>query len=204
MTTVASKKRLDVIACARTLFLSNGYQATSMDRIAQEAGVSKRTVYKHFADKSTLFGAVVDGLYHDILASADPVPADDVPIGAALDRFARQLLQSARRPSVVALLRLVIAEGRHEPSLAERFYAHGKKRTLDRLAGLIRDRTEAGELAVDDPRLAALQFLGSLKEITFWPMVLNTPPLYGDDEAIGRAVELFLSRYGTGRETRHE
>ena len=204
MTPVASKKRLDVIACARTLFLSHGYQATSMDRIAQEAGVSKRTVYKHFADKSSLFGAVVDGLYQDILVSADPMPADDAPIGAALERFARQLLQSARRPSVIALLRLVIAEGRHEPELAERFYAHGKKRTLDRLAALIRNRTETGELAVDDPPLAALQFLGSLKEITFWPMVLNTAPLYGDDEAISRAVELFLSRYGTSRETPHE
>ena len=43
-------KRLAILEAAKTLFMRNGYEGSSMDAIAAEAGVSKLTVYNHFTD----------------------------------------------------------------------------------------------------------------------------------------------------------
>ena len=48
-----------ILAAAERAFLASGFGAVSMDAIAREAGVSKATVYAHFAGKEELFGAVI-------------------------------------------------------------------------------------------------------------------------------------------------
>ena len=55
----STRKRKAIVEAATTTFLENGYLGTSMDEIAALAGVSKQTVYKHFADKEGLFSEVV-------------------------------------------------------------------------------------------------------------------------------------------------
>lgn len=49
-----------VLDAAVQVFLANGFDQTSMDAIAARAGVSKTTVYAHYADKLALFRAVVE------------------------------------------------------------------------------------------------------------------------------------------------
>src|SRR5262249_49212382 len=55
----SGRKRRAIMDAATTLFLRQGYPGTSMDQIAARAGVSKQTVYKHFADKERLFVEIV-------------------------------------------------------------------------------------------------------------------------------------------------
>ena len=64
------RKRSAILDAATTLFLRNGYLGTSMDEIAALARVSKQTVYKHFADKESLFAAIVAAA---VDAAGDPV-----------------------------------------------------------------------------------------------------------------------------------
>src|SRR5690554_1573732 len=52
-------KREAILQAAQQLFLRSGYEGTSMDAIATEAGVSKLTVYSHFTDKETLYAAAI-------------------------------------------------------------------------------------------------------------------------------------------------
>ena len=59
--TRSEEKRAQIIEAATKLFMKSGYGAVSMDAIAARANVSKRTVYGHFADKATLFIAIMDG-----------------------------------------------------------------------------------------------------------------------------------------------
>ena len=56
----SARKRLTILSAGRDLFLSHGYQGTSVDQIAATAEVSKQTVYKHFGDKHELLLAIVD------------------------------------------------------------------------------------------------------------------------------------------------
>ena len=53
------EKRAGILEAAKDLFLARGFEATSMDAVAQAAGVSKLTVYNHFQDKDTLFLSAV-------------------------------------------------------------------------------------------------------------------------------------------------
>ena len=55
-----SKKRATILDGAVDVFISMGYELASMDKIAETAGVSKRTVYNHFGSKENLFQAIVD------------------------------------------------------------------------------------------------------------------------------------------------
>ena len=58
----AEKSRPDkhdaIIRAASEMFLAEGFDRTSLDQIAQRAGVSKQTIYSHFADKEALFKAI--------------------------------------------------------------------------------------------------------------------------------------------------
>jgi len=54
-----------ILQGAMSEFLANGYAATSMDKVAKTAGVSKATVYSHFGDKEGLFSAVIQDLAED-------------------------------------------------------------------------------------------------------------------------------------------
>src|ERR1700691_1816365 len=68
--TRTARKRRAILGAATTLFLRDGYQATSMDQIAAAAAVSKQTVYKQFADKQSLFREIVADTVAEV---ADPV-----------------------------------------------------------------------------------------------------------------------------------
>lgn len=52
-------RRLYLLKQAQELFLRDGYNATTMERIAQDADVSKATLYKYFSDKDELFVELV-------------------------------------------------------------------------------------------------------------------------------------------------
>lgn len=60
-------KKNHLISCARRLFESEGFNATGIDRILEEAGVAKMTLYNNFGSKDMLIVAVLNDTSHDIL-----------------------------------------------------------------------------------------------------------------------------------------
>ncbi|NLG47976.1 TetR/AcrR family transcriptional regulator [Gordonia sp. (in: high G+C Gram-positive bacteria)] len=55
-----AQRRLQLIEVARGLFAERGFEGTSIEEIAQRAGVSKPIVYEHFGGKEGLYAVVVD------------------------------------------------------------------------------------------------------------------------------------------------
>jgi TetR/AcrR family transcriptional regulator, cholesterol catabolism regulator len=60
-----NEKREEILGVARRLFVETGYDASSMSRIAEEAGVAPNTIYWYFADKDALLIAVLNDLLAD-------------------------------------------------------------------------------------------------------------------------------------------
>ena len=146
---------------ATALFLRSGYQGTSMEEIATQAGVSKQTVYTHFADKERLFTDLVLGA----AGRADPFVeqvvaalADTRDLEEDLRQVARRYLRTVLRPELVQLRRLVIGEAGRFPELARAYYERAPERTLAALASCFGRLAERGLLRADDPALAAAHF----------------------------------------------
>ncbi|MDY0972296.1 TetR/AcrR family transcriptional regulator [Siccibacter turicensis] len=71
------RKREDIIDAAERLFYSNGFHATSTDRICSEAGVSTRTFYRYFPSRGALTEAVMDARKRRFFAALYPAAQPD-------------------------------------------------------------------------------------------------------------------------------
>lgn len=190
----SDRKRAEIVAAAERQFLEFGYGAASMDRIAADAGASKRTVYNHFPSKPDLFRAVVRTLYAGLLEGA-AAPPPGAPAGQALEGFAQAFLRHLASPRVQALIRLIIAENQRFPEITAIYFQEGKEPALSGLGAWLAGEAAARRLAIDDPTLAALQFLGCIKEGVFWPRLLGVETLRPPELVVREAVATFLARY---------
>jgi AcrR family transcriptional regulator len=152
------RSRAAILAAATTLFLRDGYVATTMDGIAEAAGVSKRTVYNNFADKDALFREVVmaaTGVAEAFAADAAAELADPDDLPAALSALARRLLAGATDRRVVQLRRLLIGEAHRFPDLAAEYYRLAPGRVMATLATALSALAASGRLRVTDAERAA-------------------------------------------------
>src|SRR6476620_658019 len=105
----SARKRLTILSAGRDLFLSSGYQGTSVDQIAASAEVSKQTVYKHFGDKRELLLAIVkDALDSTVTPFVDRIAqlADTNDLEADLNAVAGEYLRAVLAEPVMPLRRL--------------------------------------------------------------------------------------------------
>ncbi len=85
----AADRRRQLVAVALDLFAERGFNATTMDDIAERAGVTKPLLYQHFASKRALYLELVDGVSHDMVeaiatsAAAASGPRQQVEAGFA-------------------------------------------------------------------------------------------------------------------------
>lgn len=141
-----------ILACATELFLRDGYASTSMEAVASASGVSKRTLYKRYADKSALLHASIAGLIERWLPGFDAA-LDGVTVEAALLNAARWMVTIALAPEALALNRLMISEAARFPEIVRIARGAGTSSGIARISALLRDR-----IGVTDPVWAAEQF----------------------------------------------
>jgi AcrR family transcriptional regulator len=178
------------------LFLTHGYGLTSIEAVAREARVSKRTFYHRFADKSALFEAVVHRIIEGIRPPADVPLIEGATLHAVLKRLAKLILQAALSPPTVALHRLLIAESARFPELARATGAHEASQEAISLIGslLARDlHNTAMDAASRD--IAAAQFLQLVIATPLHRTLGGHAPLTPDEVEhwTDGAVELFLN-----------
>ena len=201
--TQTARKRRAILDAAATLFLREGYLATSMDQIAAAASVSKQTVYKQFADKQSLFCEIVTGTVAEI---SDPVAEqvaslrDSTDLAADLRGLARALLAQVLQPRMMQLRRLVIGEAGRFPELGRLFYDSGPGRTIDALATVVESLAARGTLRLQDPRLAAEQFNWLVMSAPLNRVMLcgdaELPPQADLDRYADAGTWAFLAAYG--------
>lgn len=120
----SERKRTAIAQAALALFLRDGFARTSVDAIAEEAGVSKRTIYNHYGDKENLFLSVIGDAYDsmiDVVVQLMEKYLTDLPdeeVEQGIIAFARETaLMAARSSERSAMIRLMIAEVPHFPEL---------------------------------------------------------------------------------------
>lgn len=198
-------KRQSILRAGQRLFLTHGYQGTSMDQVAATAAVSKQTVYKHFGEKrELLFAIVTDALDSAAGAMRDRIATltDSADLEADLVALAGEYLRTVIQEPVVQLRRLVIGEANRLPELARLYYEHAPLRTLASLAEAFAILHERGVLNVPQPSLAAEHFAFLIVGRPIDQALFDGAPAVLADvdvDAYARAgVRVFLAAYRAG------
>ncbi len=194
---LTDRKREVIIQAAIAEFRDNGFQITSMDKIAARAEVSKRTVYNHFPSKDELFAEILAQLWE---SSQDQLEQDycrDQPLREQLRALMQVKMAMLNNGSFMDLARVAIAETIHSPDRAREMVAKLGERE-ESINVWIRAAQTDGKLKVADPAFAAYQLQALIKAFAFWPQItMGQPPLSVEmqEHVVNSAVEMFLAQY---------
>lgn len=196
---LTDRKHAAVIDAAIEEFLAAGFDATSMDRVAARAGVSKRTVYNHFPSKEALFAAILRQLWDSSDTAEAPAYSSRHPLRGQLLQLLLKKVSLLNNEAFLSLARVAIAAGIHSPERARDMVARMGEREED-LTAWIRAAAADGRLKTPDPMFASQQLQGLVKAFAFWPQVtMGQPPLSVDEQrqVVESAADMFLANYAS-------
>ncbi len=142
-------KRETILAAALAEFARRGFAATRIDDVARRARVAKGTIYLYFKDKDTLFQELVRSSLVPTMMRLSGPPPDDMPTRALLESFASVFIDEIVATPRVNILRLMIAEGKQFPKLAEFYYREVVSKGIAAMRSLIARGRARGEIRSD-------------------------------------------------------
>ncbi|MEQ8654915.1 MAG: TetR/AcrR family transcriptional regulator [Kiloniellales bacterium] len=192
---LAADKHAQILDGAVQAFQEDGFAGTSMDRVAQRAGVSKRTIYNHFESKEVLFRAILDVMVEKVRQAVSLTYDPARPVDQQLLELGWTEGRLFVDPDFMRMARMVIGETMRDPVLAEEMNKRMEYKAV--FNAFMEAANKHGALVAPDPALAADQFIGLLKTRGFWPVVFSgqpvTPAQMG--EIVQDAVKIFLNTY---------
>lgn len=195
---LTDRKRQAILDAALVEFDANGFAATSMDRIAATASVSKRTVYNHFESKEALFDAIRQST---LLAIEHTIRRYDssTSLESQLKLMAMEHIAVHTSDAFMKFARISAPQFIFSPELASTSFDEFSK-SREGLVKWIKAADKDGRLSVSDPKRAAAQFLGLLNVQMFWPQLLGgqkTPSKPELKEIVASTIGMFLDHYQT-------
>ncbi|HLA20558.1 MAG TPA: helix-turn-helix domain-containing protein [Pseudolabrys sp.] len=154
----SAARRDAILAAALEEFSARGFEATRLDDVARRASIAKGTIYLYFRDKESLFQELIHTMLTPIVGTIEALGAADLPVNLLADRlvdlFVREVYETRRKD----VIRLMIAEGRRFPKLAEFYYREVLSRIIAAMRAVLRRAAARGEVPaglVDFPQLIA-------------------------------------------------
>lgn len=195
----SAEKNVAILEAAIDEFIAHGYAATSMDRVAAGAGVSKATVYSHFGNKEQLFEALIRHLTGNIRHMAFETP-EAIALRDDPRAFLRHIAMNIPNdPKVAARLipfaRTIIGESGRFPQLAQLYVKVIIKPVLDTIGAYLASHPELG---FKDPEASARMFIGSAVYHTLLNEIFQAGAILPMDRE--RMVENLLDVFLAGSE----
>ena len=195
--TLSEQKHDAILGAAKRAFLEFGVQGTSMDKLAEMAEVSKRTVYNHFANKEQLVLHMLSELWTRTMVNVDVPYVADEPLRDQLMRLVEAEIELVSGEEFLGLSRA-----------AAEYYMFQPEKLQEAMTDFPTDATALHrwlEAAMDDGRLrradvdVAFDQLHSLvKGVCYWPQLLGFKPGITPDEKrrlADESVAMFLDHY---------
>ena len=162
------ERREQILATAVNLFSRNGFRGTTTKEIARAAGVSEAMVFRHFATKEALYGAILDDKGCREGVGKFPWENNEILRNAIAEKddftvfYQMALSALEKHQSSVPFLRLLFYSALEEHELAEQFFGDFIAKVYGFIGEYIRGRQEDGALRDIEPRVAVRAFLGML------------------------------------------
>lgn len=194
---LTEQKREDILNGAVEEFSEHGYTAARTSRIAQRAGVSSRTLYKHFEGKEALFGAIMERFFKRINSEAQTILDEKKDLREQMIEVVEHYIEAISDEQLLSMNRIGMAEFLRDRDLAERVFEK-KSCFINPIHSLIVQAMDRGLIRRDDSRYAVEKLVSLLEGFFFLPLLLlgkyrqteRSPGL-----VIADCVDMFLSQY---------
>lgn len=185
----STERKREILAAALREFMNDGYAATTVERIAARAGLSKSGIYAHYDSKEQIFEELLSTA---LLSSEDSFGAllsgHPGSLTEIVDAYIDQIYRRLESPMAVATFQLLIAESRRAPHVMQRWSTHVLARMNESTQCLVRECVERGIMrrsAVTD------NFFVVISPFVFW---LAKSVLLGEDALVSLAQMRELHR----------
>ncbi|WP_457107670.1 TetR/AcrR family transcriptional regulator [Methylobacterium sp. P5_C11] len=151
-----------IIDAAGELFKELGFQATTLDKVARRAKISKLSIYRHFENKEALFSASVAANCHQLA----PVALFEGVDGSAEDQLmvvGSSLLRTLLSTDVRSVEAMIMTDKTNQKSLSKIFYDAGSVHVMAQIEALLRQMHAKALLKVPDPFQSARLFAALIK-----------------------------------------
>ncbi|MGJ6964835.1 TetR/AcrR family transcriptional regulator [Streptosporangium sp. G11] len=179
------RKRKVILKAALDAFLEDGYAGSSVNRIAENAGVSIKTLYRHFDNKDDLFVAVIQTACTANPGAEEP-PWLNLPPLEGLTRAGGEHLAFALSAEQIALYRVVTREAQRFPELGKRYRSEVVGGQIAQLTRYFERWPDSLRARIRDPLRAARVF-SALLQADLLETALLGGPIPGPDELRARA-----------------
>lgn len=195
----SQEKRDAILESAKAMFLEHGYSQTSMEMVAERAGVGKPTVYSHFGSKERLFDALIARRQEMLAPVLNSLQESTGDPREDLLQFARKFHAMILTAESERWARLIISEASRHPELARKFFQAGPAKASRLIAEYLARQSSAGRLKIDDPRVATEHFMGLMMGLDLIRGLTGNQPRRTAAEVEQRAevaISAFLRIYG--------
>jgi AcrR family transcriptional regulator len=189
-------RRNALLQAAAEVFFEQGYAATSIDAIIERVGGSKRNIYNEFGNKEGLFSAIITESADKVLSTLAIEEIEGHDLQETLTAFGQRLMDVYMSPTLVGIYRVVGTEANRFPDFVKLFYEQGPGRATSRLAEVLEEAKERGEIRTDDCLRVAGHFVGMIRGNLHLQVVLGLRQPPSDEEAqevVSSAVGVFLN-----------
>lgn len=189
-----------IVEAASELFTELGFQATTLDKVAQRAKISKLSIYRHFENKEALFSAAIVAGCQQLFAPQALSEGVDGSVEDQLMAAGTLLLRTLLRPDVSSVEAMVMADKTNQKSLSKLHYEAGPAHVIAQIEALLRQLHAKTLLNVPDPLQSARLFAALFKGSDLLIIVRFDEARAEDDNEIESycrsAVAMFIAAHG--------
>jgi AcrR family transcriptional regulator len=194
-------KRSDILDIAASVFLEQGFARTSMSEIAARLGGSKTTLYGYFRSKEELFvEVVVAEALKELLPVFEEIDENAANLRDALMPVGEKLVTFLLTPDAIAAHRMVMSEAGRS-NFGQLYYSNGRQRGLGYLSAFLERASKIGKIRPCDFVIAATHLVALIESELLPPVQFGlarpAPSRLEIRQSVERAVDVFLSAYGT-------
>lgn len=187
----------DLVQAAGRVFLEHGYDGASMELVAAQAGVTRKTIYNHFSGKDALFAAVAISLCQQVVTAFDDVGQHSGTIEERLVGFCKAIIGLLISAPGLEIYRLIVGIVRRFPDLAKTLRDSAEEAITAALTRHLDEEVASGALEIPDTRRAAFILIGVATGVVQRAMLGEPlrPDSADTDAYVREAVLMFCMRY---------
>ena len=196
------EKRQQILTAAKCVFLKCGYHGSSMNQIAQEAGVTKLTIYNHFQDKANLFTCAIEQTCEESISTRPLKLYADSDFKKEFTQICALALNIVNLPEAIKLELLLLELAAEQNPLAQKFYDASHLRMNAIWEDFFQQAITLGFIRTENLKTLTLLILSLLLGMRHHEVLLGiraVPTLDEKQHIIFTSIDLFLMKYSMTR-----